>query len=189
MAIKDKIKWDKKYQEKRELLNLRPPSKLVELAASKLNGGRALDLACGSGRHTIYLREHNFLVDAVDISKIALDALSKRVDGGVNLIEADLDEFEIKANYYDLIVKTNFLDRGLIKRAKSGLREGGIFVVETYLEDKENEKKDSNPNFLLKKGELLEIFKDYEIIEYKEFWNEPYELYRMKKAGIAAKKL
>jgi hypothetical protein len=53
----------------------------------------------------------------------------------------------------------------------------------------ENEKKDSNPDLLLEADELKRLFADgFEIVAYEEFWNEPYELYRMRKQGIVAKK-
>jgi hypothetical protein len=83
---------------------------------------------------------------------------------------------------------SNYLDRDVIKRAKESLVVDGIFVVETYIEDAINQKPNLNPNFLLKKGELEKIFKDFKILEYIEFENEQYEKYRMKKAAIVAKK-
>ncbi len=191
MSQKDRIKWNKKFSEMPDLLAPRPPAELVEKYLHEAPGKNALDLACGGGRHTLFLSDHGFHVDAVDISAVVLEKLSKRVDPErVTLIEADLDAFDLHEAKYDLIVKTNYLDRGLIARAKKALKKGGIFIVETYLADAENEKKDSNPDFLLQKGELKEIFSEgFEILEYREFWNESYEKYRMKKAAIAVRKL
>jgi len=191
MSQKDRIKWNRKFSEMPDLLAPRPPAELVKKYLHEVSGKKALDLACGGGRHTLFLSEHGFHVDAVDISAVALEKLSKRVDlEKVTLIEADLDELELHEAKYDLIVKTNYLDRGLIARAKKALKKGGLFIVETYLADVENEKKDSNPDFLLQKDELPEIFSQgFEILEYREFWNESYEKYRMKKAAIAVRKL
>ncbi len=191
MAEKDKLKWDKKYKENYDLLNLRPPSAMVVDYSSMCSGKLALDLACGAGRNSLYLLEQGFSVDAIDISTIAIDSLKSRANSSnLNVIVADLDEYELIRNRYDLIVKTNFLDRELIKRAKEALKSGGVMVVETYMEDADNEKKDSNPNFLLKKDELLDMFKEgFEVLEYKTFWNESFEKYRMKKASIAVRKL
>ena len=191
MSQQDRIKWNKKFSEMPDLLAPRPPAELVEKYLHEAPGKNALDLACGGGRHTLFLSDHGFHVDAVDISAVALEKLSKRVDPErVMLIEADLDGFDLHEARYDLIVKTNYLDRGLIARAKKALRKGGVFIVETYLADAENEKKDSNPDFLLQKGELQGIFSEgFEILEYREFWNESYEKYRMKKAAIAVRKL
>ena len=190
MAQKDKEKWDKKYTEMADLLASRPPSDMVARYHEEAPGKRALDLACGSGRHSLYLARKGFQVDAVDISSVALEHLAAQPEReNITIIEADLDTFSPQPNTYDLIVKTNYLDRSLIERAKEALKPGGIFIVETYVEDDANEKKDSNPDFLLHKDELLSVFDDgFSILEYKNFWNEGYEKYRMKKEAIAAKK-
>jgi tellurite methyltransferase len=190
LAQKDKEKWDKKYTEMAGLLAKRPPSDLVSGFYEDAPGRRALDLACGGGRHSLFLADKGFDVDAVDISTVALEALREKADlGKINIIEADLDTFAPEAGAYDLIVKTNFLDRDLIERSKTALKSGGIMIVETYMADEGNEKPNSNPDFLLQKDELLSLFdKGFSVLEYKEFWNEPHEKYRMKKQAIAVKK-
>ena len=190
MAQKDKEKWDKKYTEMADLLAARPPSNMVAKHCEEASGKRALDLACGSGRHSLYLSRKGFYVDAVDISSVALRHLAAQPDlENITIIEADLDTFVPQPNSYDLIVKTNYLDRSLIERAKEALKPGGIFIVETYVEDEGNEKKESNPDFLLHKDELLTIFeKGFTVLEHTSFWNEGYEKYRMKKEAIAARK-
>lgn len=190
MSLEDKIKWDRKYQEQKKLLEQREPSLIVKKYCNGVDNKRALDLACGSGRHALYLAQNGFSVDAVDISKVALNTLKSRAFESITTIEADLDSYMPKPNSYNLIVKTNFLDRALIERAKEALCLGGLFIVETYMEDSNNEKQNSNSNYLLKIDELPKIFaKGFEILEYKTFWNEPYEKYRMKKAAIVARKL
>ena len=189
MAEKDREKWDKKYHDKPELLDARPVSKFVAKYHQKCEGKQALDLACGSGRHTLFLSEKGFLVDAVDISSVALEKLASKMDDSVNLIKSDLDVFTPKNNHYDLIVMTNFLDRDLIARCYDALKDGGIFIIETYMEDDENEKKDSNPDFLLKEDELiLTFYNGFKRVDYEEFWNEDYEKYRMKKQAIVVQK-
>ncbi|MEJ2469225.1 MAG: methyltransferase domain-containing protein [Campylobacterales bacterium] len=190
MSLKDKEKWDKKYTETEELLAKRPPSDLVSGFYAEAPGKHALDLACGGGRHTLFLADKGFDVDAVDISTVALEALREKAGPDqINIIEADLDTFAPEAGAYDLIVKTNFLDRDLIERSKAALKPGGIMIVETYMTDEGNEKPNSNPAFLLQKDELLSLFdKGFSVLEYKEFWNEPHEKYRMKKQAIAVRK-
>lgn len=190
MSQKDKEKWDKKYTEMSGLLEKRPPSDMLSAHFATAPGAKALDLACGGGRHSLFLAEKGFDVDAVDISTVALRYLSDQAGTEqINIIEADLDTFTPGRDTYDLIVKTNFLDRALIARAKNALKSGGIMIVETYMADPGNEKPDSNPDFLLQKDELPSLFGDgFDVLEYREFWNEPYEKYRMKKQGIAVRK-
>ncbi len=190
MSEFDREKWNKKFETMPDLLAPREPSSLVKKFYTKAPGKKALDLACGGGRHTFFLSQKGFSVDSVDISKVALYKLKPKVDESlVNLIEHDLDSYAI-TKAYDFIVKTNYLDRALIDRAKQKLSLNGILVIETYMKDPKNEKKDSNPDFLLEKEELKTFFDDhFEILQYTEFWNESYEKYRMMKQGIAVKRL
>jgi SAM-dependent methyltransferase len=190
MSEKDRIKWNRKYHENPALLEERPPSPLLEHALSEAKGTKAIDLACGSGRHTLFLAKHGFDVDAVDISSVALSALEKRIGTlSVTLIEEDLEHYTPQNERYDLAIMSNYLDRELIMRTATALKKDALFIVETYMKHPENEKKDSNPDFLLAPGELKELFANgFEILTYEAFWNEPYELYRMRKQGIVARK-
>ncbi len=184
MSIKDREKWNKKYQDNPKLLQLRPPSKILKKYYNFAPIKTALDLACGVGRNAIFLAKQEFIVDAVDISQIALNQIN---NPNINTILADLDSFTPKKEY-GLIIKTNYLDRDLINRAKEWLKKDGIFIIETYLDDPINEKKDSNPAFLLKPDELKSFFDNrFEILEYSEFINESFEMFKMKKAAIAVR--
>jgi len=194
MSLKDKQKWDTKYIKKSQLLKPRKPSINLVNHLDKCIGKRALDLGCGAGRNTIYLAQNGFSVDALDIAQIALDALHVELEKQdllekVNIKLTDLDKFEAEKNSYDLALMCNFLDRKLIEKVKQTLSKDGIFIVETYMIDENNEKKDSNQDYLLKENELKQIFKNgYEILFYDEYDNEPHEIYQMKKQVIVAKK-
>jgi cyclopropane fatty-acyl-phospholipid synthase-like methyltransferase len=195
MSLQDKAKWDKKYLEKEKLLLPRDPSNNLVNYLKQCSGKRALDLACGAGRNTIYLAKQGFSVDALDIAKVALDTLSKELkkqnlEDMVNIQLCDLDDYEIKKDAYDLVLMFNFLDRKLLEKSKQSLSKDGIYIVETYMVDETNEKKNSLRSNMLEKEELKEIFSDgFEIVFYEEFENEAHELYRMKKQMIVARKL
>jgi tellurite methyltransferase len=93
-----------------------------------------------------------------------------------------------KENYYDLIVMANFLDRAVLASAMNALKKDGILFVETYMLSDSNEK-ESNQNNLLKNQELREMLDDsWDILYYNEFENEDYEIYKMKKQAVVAKK-
>ncbi len=188
MAEQDKVKWDKKYSENTEFLSYRSAAQMVEEYYHCCGGKRVLDLACGAGRHALFLSKRDYLVDAVDISPVALNHLRQQINDNVTLIEADLDTYIPQKESYDLVIMTNFLDRDLIRRAKEALKVGGLFIVETYMEDEANEKEGYNPDFLLQPQELKQIFSDYEIVAYDESWNESYEKRRMKKQAITVRK-
>ncbi|WP_428023848.1 class I SAM-dependent methyltransferase [Arcobacter sp.] len=189
MALNDKLKWDKKYQTTPSLLEKREPSnKLINLL-TKVKGKKALDVASGAGRNSIYLATNGFEVEAIDISQIALNELEKKGFENITCKLVDLDEYEIPKNSYDFIIMTNFLDRNLIPKLKTALKNDGILFIETYMYDEINEKPPSNPDFLLQKDELKSFFDNkFEILDYDEFENEDYELYKMMKQYIVVKK-
>ena len=193
MSLKDKEKWDTKYLQKSQLLRPRKPSQNLEENIKHCRGTKALDLACGSGRNSIFLAECGFEVDAVDIAEAAIkaldaDAKAKKLHSKINACKVDLDTHNIKENYYDLIVMANFLDRAVLASAMRALKKDGLLFVETYMLSDSNEK-ESNLNNLLKSQELREMLDEsWNIIYYDEFENEDYEIYKMKKQVLVAKK-
>ena len=194
MSQQDQLKWDKKYTESDKLLGFREPSPLLKQYHTHTPGNKALDIACGTGRNTLYLAANGFEVDALDISAVALQELTQHMHKATDLAFihtqlVDLDTYTPPPSSYDLIVQTNFLDRRLIPLLASALTKGGLLIIETYMIDPENEKKGSNETYLLKAGELPSYFDEhYEILFYDEFWNQG-ENYRMRKQGIVAKRL
>lgn len=190
MAEKDKIKWNKKYMETPHLLKKRDPSKKLIETIVKVKGKKVLDIACGAGKNSIYLAKKGFEIEALDISNVALENLDKKGFENIITKQVDLEGFIPKENSYDFIVKTNYLDRNIIPHLKKSLKKDGILFIETYMNHKDNEKAPSNPDFLLNKDELKRFLdKDFELLDYDEFDNEEYELYRMKKQSIVIRKL
>ena len=194
MSIQDKEKWDAKYLKKSQLLRLREASKNLQEHITHCKGTKALDLACGAGRNSIFLAECGFDVDALDIAEIAVETLNteakkKNLHSKINACLVDLDSHEIEKNIYDIIVMANFLDRAVLESAKNALKKDGILFVETYMINDENEKKQSDPNNLLKSQELKKMLDgSWQILHYDEFENEDYEIYKMKKQVIVTKK-
>ncbi len=194
MSQKDQIKWDKKYTENHTLLGFREASPLLQQFLSSAGGAKALDVACGTGRNTLYLAQNGFEVDALDISAVALQELTQHMHKITDLAHihtqlVDLDSYTPPLSSYDLIIQTNFLDRRLIPLLAQALTKGGILIIETYMVDPENEKKGANETYLLQPGELPGYFDEhYKILSYDEFWNLG-ENYRMRKQGIVVKKL
>ncbi len=194
MAIEDKRKWDEKYAQKPKLLEERQGSRVLSDHLHLTPGKKAMELACGAGRNTLMMARHGFEVDALDIAAQALQtlqeyALKYEVADLIRTNVSDLDSFQAPEQAYDLIVMTNYLDRDLIERSKTGLKPGGLFLVETYMLHPENEKVHSKDDYMLKPGELKQLFSEgFETLYYGEFENEPFESYRMHKQAIVAKK-
>lgn len=158
--------WDERY---RVMDELPPPHPLVLQAAQSQPPGRALDLACGLGRHALALASLGWQVTAVDASQVALERLQALADAqavSLQLVLADLarGEFVIEAETYDLIVITCYLQRDLFQAVKQGVRPGGVFVGAIALEDADSTVRPMNPAFLLKPSELGHYFQDWELV-------------------------
>lgn len=116
-----------------------------------------LDLACGSGRHARYLASLGYQVEALDRDEAALASLA----GTENVISrhADVEEgpWPYHSRWFDGIVVTNYLHRPLLPLLINSLNEGGVLIYETFMTGNERFGKPSNPHFLLRPGELLEV--------------------------------
>ena len=190
MAKKDEIKWNEKYTQTPKLLEKRDVSINLKKAIKYAKVGLALDVACGAGKNSVYLAKNEFNVESYDISQVALNALDERNYDNITTFCQDLDGFNLQENRYDFIVMTNFLDREIIPKLAKALNKNGILFIETYMHHESNEKKSSNPDFLLSEGELKTFFDDkYKILDYSEFDNEAEELYKMRKQSITVKKI
>ncbi|WPM31880.1 class I SAM-dependent methyltransferase [Hydrogenobacter sp. T-2] len=170
MALQDKERWDFKYlQGWQSTLH----KALVEFF-TYAPVGRALEIACGTGENAIFLAEQGFTVDAIDISIVALKKARRQAyerNLRVNFICADLDYFILKENTYTLVVNFYYLNRRLIPQIKKALKPNGLIIFETYNEKHSLIKRDFNPDYLLKEGELFRLFEDFRVVFYKEELN------------------
>ncbi len=160
----DRIKWNKKYTEKS---NIGSPSRVVKRFYNKASGGRALDIAAGTGRNTLFLAENGFSVDAVDISDVGLKKITG-LHANIHPVCIDLDIFEIPENSYNLIINIRFLIRRLFPYIINGLMPGGVLIFETYMEKEDSNYSSMNREYLLKPDELRNAFKCLDIMHYKE---------------------
>jgi len=130
--------------------------------------GRALDIACGVGQNAIWLAQHGFVVDAVDISPVALEygqQAAARAGVAVNFIQADLDVWTPEAEIYELVFGFRYLNRRLWPCLQRALRPGGWLLYQTFNFRKLNSYSDSPAEYLLDVGELSRAFAGWEIVE------------------------
>lgn len=161
--IEDKQRWNKRHVEKPMRHEVEP---VLEKYIDKANVGNALDIACGTGRNTHFLAEKGFVVDAVDLSDYALGKI--RDLSTINKIETDLDKYHLALNKYDLIVNINYLDRRFFPQIKEALKSGGVLIFETFIVAHGDFSQPMNPEFLLRKNELIHAFIGLDIIYYEE---------------------
>jgi tellurite methyltransferase len=137
-----------------------PDPILVQLAES-LPPGRALDLACGAGRHATYLAQLGWQVTAVDSSPAALAHLPPSIDA--RLVDLERGEFAIEPGAYDLICDFLYLQRDLFPAIREGIRPGGTFAGAVLLNSPQR-----NPAFSLAPGKLREEFAGWKVLFYSE---------------------
>jgi SAM-dependent methyltransferase len=120
-------------------------------------GGRVLDVACGRGRHARYFVGRGHPVDAVDRDAGAIASLSGVA--GLHARCADLENapWPYAGERFDGIVVANYLHRPLFPSLLASLAPGGALIYETFAQGNERYGRPSNPDFLLRPGELLEI--------------------------------
>ena len=161
--IEDKERWNKRYKEKPFRTWVEP---LLEKYVGQANVGYALDIACGEGRNTHFLAEKGFEVDAVDLSDYALSQIKD--DPRIHKIEADLDFYTLEKNKYDLVVNINYLNRRFFHQIKEALKPEGVIIFETFIIAHGDFDNPQNPEYLLRRNELLHAFIDLDIIYYEE---------------------
>jgi len=148
------------------------PSRFLVENIELLPKGRALDMAMGAGRNTIYLAKMGFEVEGIDISPEAVSAALESARSAAVTITArvaDLEgDYPIEKDAYDVIICFNYLQRSLIPQIKGGLRQGGMVVYETFIIDQAQFGKPKNPDYLLKHNELLNMFSDFRCLRYRE---------------------
>jgi len=120
-------------------------------------GGEVLDLACGSGRHGCFLASLGFRVCAIDRDAQALARLSGIA--GIEIRQSDLENgpWPLAGRRFDAVIVTNYLHRPLFPRILEAVSPTGLLVYETFATGNERFGKPSNPDFLLRPGELLEV--------------------------------
>ena len=139
------------------------PSSWVERWAPRVAAGTALDLACGSGRHA-----RLFL--GIGLQVVAVDRDAQDIPGA-RFIRADLEDgspWPLPGERFQAIVVANYLHRPLFPQLIGALAPGGLLIYETFMLGNERHGKPSNPDFLLRPGELLDAFRGLAILGFEE---------------------
>jgi len=135
----DRQQWDARYSGAEYEWSMHPNL----FVAAELDGvppGRALDLAAGEGRNSVWLAERGWRVTAVDFSRVGLDKGRKLsaahgvADGQVDWIVADLSEYPLPRSSYDLVLIAYLqvsaaLRARVLAGAAAALVPGGTLLV------------------------------------------------------------
>jgi len=180
--------WDEKYRLTAAAQPAEPASIVGELLPL-LPYGPALDVACATGRHSLLLGARGQHVTAVDWSGAGLEVLEararaegipirrissaeqivKRHHGGIDLVQADLEQLQLPENTFELILCVQYLQRSLFPELERALRPGGFLLFETFTRAQlEFSGGPRNPEYLLDSGELRTAFPKLRVIFHRE---------------------
>ena len=132
-----------------------PSAWVVKYAPLIPHGGRVLDLACGNGRHAIWLAQLGYQVDAIDRDAQITSSMENIKNIKVYITDLEENEGAKLPHSYDGIIVCRYLHRPLLKTLAEILNPGGVLIYETFMSGNERYGKPSNPNFLLLPDELL----------------------------------
>jgi len=179
--------WDARHREARQNAPADPASIVCEWLPL-LPTGQALDLACGTGRHTLLLAGRGQSVTAVDWSGTALDILENRArtaklhisradaaalehswTRGVRLIQANLEDLQLPEASFSLVLCLQYLQRSLFSQMARALEPGGMLLFETFTQAQLNcAGGPRNAAYLLEPGELRTSFPELHVLFYRE---------------------
>jgi len=137
--------------------------------------GRALDVACGRGRHALLLAERGLAVVAVDRDEAAIEGLRTEAARRLLPVEARIVDLEaaradigLGQDAYDLVVVFHYLHRPLFPTLIGALAPGALLIYETFTVDQARLGKPTNPDFLLQHGELRERLASLTILRERD---------------------
>lgn len=163
--------WEERYRSRARVVEdfYAEPTALLAQTAQTLPPGKALDLACGTGRNALWLAEHGWKVTAVDGATAAIELLRRGaclrgVTVDTRVADIEKHEYRIEKDYWDLIAICYYLQRDLFEPAKRGVAPGGILISIVHI----TEPGEEPTAHRLRPGELDQYFKGWEILHTHE---------------------
>lgn len=174
MTLAERHSWDERFRLKSHSAS--EPDPLLVRSADywhPLPPKRdALDVACGAGRHCVWLAGRGWNATGCDISIEGLHRarqLALERNALVNLVCADIDRMPPLIPPFDLIACFFYLNRNLFWWLKTALRPGGLIVYKTYTTNQlQFEGGPRNERHLLWPGELQDTFRNFNVLYHEE---------------------
>jgi tellurite methyltransferase len=156
------------------------PNAFLSQVLPELDGGSALDLACGTGRDAVYMSSCGWDVTGVDVLPDALEragVLARRCAAAIrpiSWVQVDLEGRPVVWDrLFDLVTVIRYLHRPLFGLLSEWLRPGGSIVCETYTTlHRQRHGKPARDEHVLRPGELPRLLADFDIRHYSEDWRD-----------------
>lgn len=165
--------WEERYQTG-EYDPREEPSPLLRRYVDWLPDGQALEIATGTGRNALFLAENGYDVQGVDVARSALERARERaaeqgLSEATEWIQADIDEFDLPAATYDVIVVTYYYNFDRLPDLKDALAPGGVLVYEHHLRTTDDvDRGPSGDRYRMRSNDLLRACLDLTILHYEE---------------------
>lgn len=165
--------WDERFREGNYPTDPDPPT-VLERYAETFPGGKALDIATGTGRLSVFLAEQGYDVDAIDRSGEGL-AIARRnaEDRGVadrcSWIQADALAFDYPEDAYDVITIRSFRIYDRLTDVKEALAPGGVLFYQDHMRTAEGVDYGPPAERRVGANDLLRACLDLTVLHYREF--------------------
>ena len=134
------------------------------------NQGYVLDLACGKGRHSLFLSSLGYNVLSVDINKKSLSFFKDKLIKKKVIDVENINNWPLEKKKFEIVVVTNFLNRTIFPLIIDSINEGGYLIYETFSEGQEKIGKPNNSKYILKSRELIELTIEMQLIDYENIY-------------------
>ena len=174
-ASTERERWNQKYRENPGAW--REPDPFLAWAFSEYiqplfaHGGRALDLAGGAGRHSIWLAQRGWDVALIDLSETGVELARQNAGPAshIHLVIDDLTQFRASQTQFDVVMGFYYLERENLPEILKAVRPGGVLLYKTYTTDQL--KLPGGPKDalrLLAPGELMRLVRGMRALHYSE---------------------
>lgn len=168
----EKSFWDEKFSNNNYLFGKAPAKFLAQNYQFISSGSTVLDVGMGEGRNAVFMAQKGYKVTGIDISSVAVKkarALAHEYGVRIESIVTPVEKF-LPEKPFDAILCFYYVDRKLIPKMLNWLKPGGIIIFESHSEKQKGMKgyESYNIEYLLKQGELLNLFKGTQILKFEE---------------------
>ena len=169
--------WDERFREG-DYPREPEPSPVLRAFVGALPAGRALDVATGTGRNSVYLAREGYEVDAIDQSREGLRITRERarergVDDRLSLAHADATEYDYPESGYDLVTISFFRTLDRLNDIKDALKPGGVLFYQHHLRSPEATVGPDGARYRFRATELLHACLDLTVLHYEASTESP----------------
>ena len=169
----EKSLWDQKYSNSSYVFGKTPAKFLAANYHYIAAGAHVLDMGMGEGRNAVFLAQKGYKVTGIDISSVAVRkarALSRELGVRIDTVVASMLDYKIPDATYDAIICFYYVERALHDKMLKWLKPGGVLIYEAHTDNETKVKGQEHysKKYLLRPGELLNLFPGLKVLKYEE---------------------